>query len=100
MFALSAFEAWADEADPTAELPRAVGTARAELRGTPVERLALSYSQYMFQRVTDAVAALAPADCAAVSVTLRGTGWEPILDATPTRRVRKRGFQLELEPPA
>jgi len=94
------FEAWAADADPTAELPRAVGTARADLRGTPVDRLALSYSQYMLQRVTDAVATLAPADRAAVGVALSGTGWEPILDATPTRRVRKRCFQLELEPPA
>ncbi len=94
------FEAWAADTGPSAELPRAVGKVRAELRGTPIERLALSYSQYMFQRVTDAVAALSSADRAAVGFALSGTGWEPILDATPTRRVRKRGFQLELEPAA
>ncbi len=98
--AMRSFEAWADDADPTAELPRAVGTARTELRGTLIERVARSYSQYMLQRVTDAVAAIAPADRAALGVALSGTGWEPILDATATRRVRKHGFQLELEPQA
>jgi glutathione S-transferase len=94
------FEAWAADADPSEELPRAVGTARADLRGVTIERIALSYSRYMLQRLTDAVAALAPADRAAVGDALDGTGWEPVLDATPVRRVRKRDFRLELEPPA
>lgn len=94
------FETWAASADATAEMPRKVGTAHSELRGTPIERLVESYSQYMLQRVTDAVAALAPAERASVGVALDGTGWEPVLAATLTRRVRKRGFDLELEPSA
>ena len=60
----------------------------------------MSYSQYMLKRVTDALAALVPARRAAVAEALAGTGWEPILYGTLTRRVRKRGFQLELEPAA
>ncbi len=40
----------------------------------------------MLQRVTDALAALVLAGRAATAIALAGTGWEPILDATLTRR--------------
>jgi len=89
-------EAWAAEQPPGAEVPRSVGRAAAVLRGTRIERAALPYTLYMLQRVTDAIGALSDPERRSVQQALAGTGWEPIFDAAPRRRVRKRGFQLEL----
>src|SRR5262245_4296489 len=57
--AARAFEAWVDSTSPgEGELPRAVGMHGTRLRGIPVERLTLSYTLWMVQRVLDAYHAL------------------------------------------
>jgi glutathione S-transferase len=91
-------EAWAAGQEHGAELPRAVGKAAATLRDVPIERVALPYSHYMLQRVTDVLAALPDAERKSVRESLAATGWDPIFEAAPRHRVRKKGFQLELEP--
>jgi len=95
-----AFEAWAD-ATPTVEgeLPRAVGMHRGHLRGVAVDRLTLSYTLWMVQRVLDAYRALDAAGQNAVAAALAGTGWEPLLDFTPRHRVERRPFKLFLATP-
>ncbi len=89
---------WTAAAPDGAQIPRAAGKAAATLRGVAVERAALPYSLYMIQRVTDALSHLPDSDQAVVDQLLEQTGWQPLQDAVPGRRVRKRGFELELEP--
>lgn len=89
---------WTAAAPDGAEIPRAAGTAAATLRGVTVERGALTYSLYMIQRVTDALSQLPDSDQVVVGQLLEQTGWQLLQDAVPGRRVRKRGFELELEP--
>ncbi len=92
----AALDALPADADP----PRSPGVARAQLRGRPLERRALSYTLWMVQRVLDAYRALDPAARAAVDDALRGTGWEPLLAYTPRHRVARSGFRLVRVPDA
>lgn len=93
-----AVEAWADgRPDDAASPPRAVGLAESELRGTPLQRVALPYTLWMLQRALDAYTALSPAERAPVDAAVAGTGWEPVLAYTPRHRLGKRGFQLLFE---
>lgn len=92
-----AFESWVDSTPAVAgELPRVVGTHRSELRGVPVDRVTLSYTSWMVQRVLDAYGALDASGRAAVDAALAGTGWEPLLGFAPRHRVERRPFKLFL----
>jgi len=92
---VDAVEAHADEhARPGEVVPRAVGLAKSELRGTPLERAAQSYTLWMLQRVLDPYRALADADRARVDDAVAGTGWEALLAYEPRHRIEKRGFEL------
>jgi len=92
-----AFEQWADTT-PLAdgELPRAVGMHGTVLRGIAVERLTLSYTLWMVQRVLGAYHALGAAERKAVDAALGGTGWEPLLAYVPRHRVERRPYKLFL----
>jgi glutathione S-transferase len=92
-----AFETWVDSSPAgDDELPRAVGTHATSLRGIPVNRLTLSYTLWMVQRVLEAHRALDATARAAVDAALAGTGWEPLLAFTPRHRVERRPFKLHL----
>jgi len=92
-----AFETWVDSSPVgDGELPRAVGTHAGSLRGIPVDRLTLSYTLWMVQRVLDAHRALDATGRAAVDAALAGTGWEPLLGFAPRHRVERRPFKLFL----
>ncbi len=93
-----AFEAWTDATPPLpGELPRLVGMHRSVLRGVPYERVTLSYSLWMLQRVQDAYAALDASGRAAVDRAIAGTGCEALFAYTPHRRVSRRPFKLFLD---
>ena len=92
-----AFEEWVDTTPLLAgELPRGVGMHRTTLRGIGVDRLTLSYTLWMVQRVLDADHALGAGERGAVDATLAGTGWEPLLAYVPRHRVERRPYKLFL----
>lgn len=92
-----AFEEWVDTT-PLAggELPRGVGMHRTVVRGVAVERLTLSYTSWMVQRVGDGYRALDAPARAAVDAAVAGTGWEPLLAYAPRHRVERRPYKLVL----
>ena len=69
---------------------------RTTLRGIGVDRLTLSYTLWMVQRVLDAYHALGAGERGAVDATLAGTGWEPLLAYVPRHRVERRPYKLFL----
>jgi glutathione S-transferase len=92
-----AFEQWVDTTPLLdGELPRGVGMHTTVLRGIEVERLTLSYTLWMVQRVLDAYHALTTAERKAVDAALAGTGWEPLLAYAPRHRVERRPYKLFL----
>jgi glutathione S-transferase len=92
-----AFETWVDSTPAVdGELPRIVGTHRGELRGVRVDRVTLSYTLWMVQRVLDAYHALDGTGRAAVDAALAGTGWQPLFDFEPRHRVERQPFKLFL----
>ena len=97
---VEAIESWADatpakdsDAD-NAKVPRVIGTASFELRGTPIERAAMPYTLLSVERARKAFAGLPPDAQARISTTLGDTGWEPVLDHHPRHRIIKNGFEL------
>jgi hypothetical protein len=96
-FTVRAFETWVDSTPAVdGELPRIVGTHRGELRGVRVDRVTLSYTLWMVQRVLDAYHALDGTGRAAVDAALAGTGWQPLFDFEPRHRVERQPFKLFL----
>ena len=92
-----AFEEWVDTTPLLGgELPRGVGMHRTTLRGIGVDRLTLSYTLWMVQRVLDVYRALGAGERGAVDATLAGTGWEPLLAYVPRHRVERRPYKLFL----
>jgi glutathione S-transferase len=90
-----AVEAWADERPADLEEPpRAVGLCETALRGTPLQRGALSYSLWMLHRTLDVYRALDEAARKRVDEALTGTGWEALLAYKPRHRLGKRRFAL------
>ena len=93
-----AFDDWADGREPSADpLPRGVGGHRTTLRGAAFERVTLSYTLWMVQRVLAAHGALGEAGRAAVAGAVAGTGCEAVLAHVPRHRVVRRPYQLFLE---
>lgn len=96
---LETLEAWVDSAGPE-ELerpPRAVGRARAPLRGVVLERVAMPYTLWMVQRTLAFYRSLPEPERVQVDRALEGSGWEPLLAWVPRHGVTKRGFQLVIE---
>ncbi len=92
-----AFEAWVDATSLAGgALPRAVGTHPTRLRGIALDRLTLSYTLWMVQRVLDPYRALREAERTAVDTAVAGTGWEPLLAYRPRHRVERRPYKLFL----
>ncbi len=92
------FEAWAD--DRPADLlepPRAVGVCKTSLRGTPVERAAMSYVHFSVQHVLDFYGAISAADRRSVDAALSDTGWPELLTYQPRHRLCKQGYKLVFE---
>lgn len=90
--------AWAESAPDGSKVPGSVGLATAKVRGTTVERKAVTHSLYMIQRVNDAFSKLPKSDQVVVDELLEQTGWQPIRTAATHRRMHKSDFKLELEP--
>ncbi|MCG8592418.1 MAG: glutathione S-transferase family protein [Proteobacteria bacterium] len=92
---LRQIEEWADSRDPSEDaVPRAVGTARAELWGAPFERAAIPYTLWMVQRALDHYRGLSDPERERVDKVVAGSGWEALLAYTPRHRLTKRGFAL------
>jgi len=69
---------------------RAVAPTTFALRGIAVTTSAMPYTLYMLQRVTDAYAALAPAERDAVQALFAGVGLDALLTLRAVRRVERR----------
>jgi len=95
---LRVFERWADDRPADlVEPPRAVGGCKSTLRGTSLERAALSYTLFSVQQVLDVYRGLDRADRERVDAALAGTGWPELLAYEPRHRLGKQGFKLVFE---
>lgn len=70
---------------------RHIGQGRFDLRGVELESWVTPYTLYMLQRITDAFAALDPAEQAFVTRFFAAHGLEELLTLTAQRRVERRG---------
>jgi glutathione S-transferase len=91
-----AFDAWADGATATPELPRSVGFHPSRVGGIPVQRSTSPYTVWMLQRPLDVYRGFAAEARAKVDRALAGTGVEALLEHTPRHRVVKENFKLVL----
>lgn len=93
-----AVDAWIDggTVQPGEEMPRFVGMHRSTICGVGVERLTMTYTLWMVQRVRAVYEALDAAERAAVDRGLAGTGCEALLAHVPRHRVARRPFKLHL----
>lgn len=96
---VEAFERWVDESRPPVGevLPRIVGMHESRIGPVTIERVTVSYTLWMVQRVLGAFAALSPGGQAAVRGALAGTGCEALLDYRPSHRVGRHPFLLTLD---
>lgn len=93
--AVETVEAWADEhVRSGAPVPRGVGTARSDLRGATLERVAQPYSLWMLQRAQAPYRALPEVERTRVHDAIAGTGWQRLLAYEPRHRIDKQGFEL------
>lgn len=91
--AVARIDAWID-ANPGADLPRAIGMLSTTFRDAELSCMCRPYTLFMVQRPLAAYAALDESERARVDAALAGTGWEPLLACAPRHRVAKRGNEL------
>ncbi|MFL9841610.1 glutathione S-transferase family protein [Sphingomonas sp. ST-64] len=80
------------EGSPVTAKPhqRIVGTVATRFRGIAIESGVQPYAFYLWQRITDAFAALPPASAERVRAWLDGTGLSPLLALSVPIRVERR----------
>ncbi|MFT4572664.1 MAG: glutathione S-transferase [Hyphomicrobiaceae bacterium] len=93
-----AIDQWADDnPGQWQQPPRMVGEVTADLRGTPVTRVAMPYTLKMIANACDAYQSMSSHDRTRADQELDNTGWVPLLQRPLRHRIVRKGFELTLE---